>query len=211
MTYSLVIFDLDGTLIDSSEGIIRAVSETIRELKLEYLSPEFIRSCIGPPIGDSIGSKIGYSPEQIDAFYKVFRPIYKEKYLMDCTIYPGVVELLKKLRASGIKTAIATNKRKDYTKTLLDNLKLTLLFDAIEAVDMEGKLTKTDLVGNCMRRLSCPGEGTIMVGDARSDYDAASAWGIDFIGVKYGFGFCDDCLTEFNIVDSVSDLEKVIL
>ena len=148
--YPLVIFDLDGTLIDSSEGIVHAVLETIEELDYEPLSEEFIESCIGPPIGDSIGSRVGYTPEQIKRFYEVFRPLYKTKYLMECTVYPGIMKLLKALRIRGIKTAIATNKREDYTKTLLDNLGLSENLDYIEAMDMEGKLKKADLIGNCI-------------------------------------------------------------
>ena len=210
MNHSLVIFDLDGTLIDSSEGIVHAVTATIEELGYESLSVEFIESCIGPPIGDSIGSKVGYTKEQIARFYEVFRPIYKSKYLMECTVYPGIFELLNGLRDCGVKTAIATNKREDYTKTLLDDLGLSPMFDVIEAMDMEGKLTKTDLVRDCMSKLTCSSRETVMVGDADSDLKAAEACGIDFVGVRYGFGFRDGRDIGYPMAETVSDLEKLL-
>lgn len=209
--HPLVIFDLDGTLIDSSEGIVHAVLETIEELDYEPLSEEFIESCIGPPIGDSIGSRVGYTPEQIKRFYEVFRPLYKTKYLMECTVYPGITELLKALRTRGIKTAIATNKREDYTKTLLDNLGLSENLDYIEAMDMEGKLKKADLIGNCISASGCSVKDAVMVGDADSDLNAAKACGVDFIGVRYGFGFRTLENPSFDMAETVEELSRMLL
>ena len=209
--YPLVIFDLDGTLIDSSEGIVHAVLETIEELDYEPLSEEFIESCIGPPIGDSIGSRVGYTSEQIKRFYEVFRPLYKTKYLMECTVYPGIMELLKALRTRDIKTAIATNKREDYTKSLLDNLGLSEYLDFIEAMDMEGKLKKADLIGNCITESGCSVKDAVMVGDADSDLNAAKACGVDFIGVRYGFGFRTLENPDFDMAETVEELSRMLL
>lgn len=69
VNHNLIIFDLDGTLIDSAEGICHAAMETIDVLGYEHLSEQFIKNCIGPPIADSIGSKVGYTQKQIDDFY----------------------------------------------------------------------------------------------------------------------------------------------
>ena len=209
--YSLVIFDLDGTLIDSSEGIVHAVLDTIEELKLEPLSVEFIESCIGPPIGDSIGSRVGYTPDQIKLFYEVFRPLYKTKYLMECTVYPGIMNLLEDLKSKGIKTAIATNKREDYTKTLLDNLGLSKHLDYVEAMDMEGKLKKSDLINNCISKSGCSVKDAVMIGDADSDLNASKTCGVDFIGIRYGFGFRTIKNPEFTMVDTVEDLRTLLL
>lgn len=209
--YSLVIFDLDGTLIDSSEGIIHAVLDTIKLLNYEPLSAELIKSCIGPPIGDSIGSRVGYTPEEIESFYKVFRPIYKNNYLMECTVYPGITSLLGDLKNSGVTLAISTNKREDYTKILLENLGLTKYFDYIEAMDMSGKMKKTDLIKNCIVKSGCSPINTVMVGDAYNDYNAAKTCEVNFVGVRYGFGFKKSDNLDFVTVNNVEDLISKLL
>ena len=185
--------------------------DTIQELHLEPLSVEFIESCIGPPIGDSIGNRVGYTPEEIKRFYEVFRPLYKSKYLMECEVYPGIVDLLKDLRNKGIRTAIATNKREDYTKTLLDNLGLSQYFDYIEAMDMAGKLKKSDLIEICISKSACPKDDVVMIGDADSDLNAAKACGIDFIGVRYGFGFRTLENPDFTMAETIGEMRSLLL
>ncbi len=188
--YDVAIFDLDGTLIDSSVGIVHAVKDTIEQLGYDTLSDDFIKSCIGPPIGDSIGSKVGYTKEQIDDFYQIFRPIYKDKYLNECVIYPGINALLVDLREHGVITSIATNKRVDYTLKLLKDIGLFQLFDSVNAMDMDAKKKKSDLITDCIN--SNPEHDRnrfVMIGDTENDMNAAVECGVDVIGVRYGFGF----------------------
>ena len=209
--YDAVLFDLDGTLIDSSEGILHAVKDTIRQLGYNQLPDDFIKSCIGPPIGDSIGSKVGYSRDQIDEFYKIFRPIYKDRYLNECTIYPGITSLLADLRRNGIVTAIATNKRVDYTIRLLKDIGLYPLFDSVNAMDMDAKKTKSDLINECID--GNPGierKRFVMVGDTDNDLDAARKCHIDFIGVRYGFGF-KESIEGIPLADSAEELRDLLL
>lgn len=213
MSFSAAVFDLDGTLIDSSEGILRAVNDTIDILGFEKLDPDFIRSCIGPPIGDSIGSKVGYTQDEIKSFYEVFRPVYKDKYLMECHVYPGIPSVLDTLRNNGVKLGIATNKREDYTATLLESIGLSRYFDSVCAMDMEGRLKKPDILEKCIRSLGVPSENVVMIGDASSDLDAAVKCDVEFIGVGYGFGFrsTDDVPSRFRFSENVEQLTGIIL
>ena len=208
VSYNLVIFDLDGTLIDSAEGICHAVMETIETLGYDSLSEEFIRECIGPPIADSIGSKVGYTKKQIDDFYSVFRPLYKEKYLFECSVYPGIFDLLSDLKKGGKKLAIATNKRTDYATVLLEKIGLLDYFDTVKAMDMDGRSKKKDLVKGCIDEF--PGIGdTVMIGDSMNDYESAIANNIDFIGVRYGFGLKngnDQKMMMANTIEHLRDL-----
>lgn len=206
-----VIFDLDGTLIDSAPGIIKAVKDTLDELNYPQMSWNEIKSCIGPPIGDSIGNRMGYTENQIERFYETFRPLYKTKYLMDCSIYPGIQGLLEQLKRNGFLLGIATNKREDYALDLLDELGLINYFDIICAMDMNGKSNKKDLIMKCIKELNARKEDTIMVGDSENDRSAASQYGVKFIAAMYGFGFKDDipedCITAYN----VEELETLLL
>ena len=208
---SALIFDLDGTLIDSAPGIIKAAIDTLNELNYPQMSWDEIESCIGPPIGDSIGEKMGYTKYQIKRFYEVFRPLYKTKYLMDCTIYPGIEVLLENLKKHGYLIGVATNKREDYAKDLLDELDLTKYFDIISAMDMDGKSNKKDLIMNCINGLDARKEDTIMIGDSENDHSAAYQCGVEFIAALYGFGFKDHTPEDCKTVRNVEELKTLLL
>jgi len=208
---SAVIFDLDGTLIDSAPGIIKAAIDTLNELGYPQMSWDEIESCIGPPIGDSIGKKMGYTKDQIKEFYEVFRPLYKTKYLMECTIYPGIEDLLENLKELGFLLGVATNKREDYAKNLLDELDLTKYFNIICAMDMDSKSNKEDLIMNCINSLNARKENTTMIGDSENDHSAAIQCGVEFIAAMYGFGFKDHTPENCKTVYKVEELRPLLL
>ena len=209
MKYRAVIFDLDGTLVDSSDGIIRATEEAIDILKYPEMSPAEIRSYIGPPIGNSIIERNGLGADDLKEFNKIFRSIYKNKYLMNTTVYPGIMELLSDLNDRFV--GIATNKRIDYTMVLLDNLEMSAYCDIVEGLDMDGTLSKKDLIEKCVESSGESRENIVMVGDTTSDMNAAKECGIDFIGVTYGFGFkCSNDIKYGRTAESVQSLRGML-
>ncbi|MDR0334893.1 MAG: HAD hydrolase-like protein [Methanomassiliicoccaceae archaeon] len=211
MRYDAVIFDLDGTLIDSSEGIANAAEEAMRVLNYPKMPREELISFIGPPIGNAVIARYGYDGEELKRFNSVFRGLYKDKYLMQASIYPGATELLRDLKLS-VFVGIATNKRVDYTTTLLDRLGISRLCDDIQALDMEGKLNKKDLVENSIRTSGISDRKRIVViGDTRSDESAAKECGADFIGVTYGFGLRNKAdITHGRAADSIQSLRGIL-
>jgi len=186
--YRSVIFDLDGTLVDSSRGIIRATTEALETLGYPSMTSDEIRSLIGPPIGTAIVKSFGYDESEIPRFNNVFRDLYKNKYLMEAEIYSGITSLLECLKKKCF-LSVATNKRCDYTRTMLDNLNISHHFDAIEGSDFDGKLSKKDLIERCISAFEVSRPEIVMVGDTENDAFAAEECGIDFIGVLYGMGF----------------------
>ncbi|MCL2143082.1 MAG: HAD hydrolase-like protein [Methanomassiliicoccaceae archaeon] len=210
--YEAVIFDLDGTLIDSSEGIILAAEETLEALGYPSIERDELRSYIGPPIGEAITRRNGLGSDDLKRFNDVFRGIYKNKYLMRANVYPGVMDMLSGLRGI-ISVGIATNKREDMTKLLLDDLGISPLCDAAVGLDLEGKLKKKDIVEKCVSALgTADRKRIVMAGDTRNDAEAAKECGISFIGVTYGFGFRDRSeITYGSAADDVQSLRDLLL
>jgi len=133
--FKAVLFDLDGTLVDSSEGILNATKETLSRLGMAPPSDDEIKSCIGPPLGETLESIMRWSGSQKKEFYDVFRPIYRDKYVFQCKLYPGIEQLLIELQEKGVLVGIATNKRNDSTELLLQHLGIYGLFDTVIAQD----------------------------------------------------------------------------
>ena len=212
MRYDAVIFDLDGTLIDSSEGIVHAAEETIRMLGYPEIPREELISYIGPPIGNSIIARNGFDGDELKRFNPLFRELYKNEHLMKAEIYPDIMELLEDLRDS-VFVGIATNKRIDYTLILLENLGISRLCDTIQGLDMEGTLSKKDLIEKCIKTSGIKDRRRIVVvGDTEMDARAAKECGVDFIGVTFGFGFKNNADVGYGCAaEDVRSLRNILL
>lgn len=212
-SYSCVIFDLDGTLMDTSRGIIQATDFIIEKFQLPIISEDVKRSFIGPPIQKSIQLCYGIEQEQAWEIATVWRDAYKDKFLFEAYPYDGIYELLKILRKKKIKVCVATNKREDYAMRLLDYFSFTPWLDFIVGSDFAGKLSKTDMIQLCMKKTKMVDPAQcLMIGDTNGDMVAAQKCGIDFIGVTYGFGFKDEEASkfEFNVVKSTRDILDMV-
>jgi phosphoglycolate phosphatase len=209
--YKAVLFDLDGTVVDSSEGILNSAKEALAELGMDVPSDDEIRSCIGPPIGETLEKVVGFSQLEKKRFYELFRSVYKDKYLFQCSLYPGMTELLKELRKSNCLLGIATNKRIDTTKLLLDQFGIIDLFDVVVSQDRNEIKNKSDMISDALLNLMVDRNDAVMIGDSQNDLDAAKGAGVSFIGVCYGFGFKEPIKEEIELVDSVEDLRDLLI
>ncbi len=190
MQWPYLLFDLDGTLLDTSEGIKKSVEHTLRQLNLPALSDEVIRTFVGPPINRSLQQTFHLNDEETAHATAVFRDLYKNQYLFYAEAYQGIPELLDALRAAGYKLAVATYKREDYAVMVLEKFDLFRRFDVVKGCDFESKLTKTDIVKLALKELGCQDpKNAALVGDTVHDQTGAAACGMDFIAVTYGFGF----------------------
>lgn len=190
MRHRLVIFDLDGTLMDTSSGILMAVKDTITEHKMPELTEEQIRTFIGPPIQWSFEAQYGISKEQAQSMADTFRALYSTKHLLGAVPYPGIYDLLAALKLQGIKSAIATYKREDYALRLLKHYHFDDYTDIMYGGDNDGTLKKRDIIQKCIDTAGIHDlKEVVMVGDTLHDSNGAKELGVDFIGVSYGFGF----------------------
>ncbi len=184
-----VIFDLDGTLINTAEGIIDSAKYAMEKLGLPLLDDSELKKIIGPPLKKSFINLLGCDDETAQNGVNIFREYYSRQGLLKAEPYKGIVELLHYLRNKDIHIAVASYKREDFLLRLLTHFRMADVFDSIHGADIEGKLTKEDIIKKCMYELGAISDETIMVGDSGSDIKSAENVGIGFIGVTYGFGF----------------------
>ena len=214
--YEAVIFDLDGTLLDTSEGIFRSVSYVIARSNLTPLREEIMRTFIGPPIQRSFARVYSLADEDAQKAAAMFRDRYKDHDLLLAKPYEGIIDAMNELRDAGIKTAVATYKRQDYAEKILCHFGFDKVTDAICGSDAEGKLTKRDIIENAIKNLGVTDKKrSVMVGDSDNDAIGAKEIGVDFIGVTYGFGFfCAQDVNEYDntgVASSPRDLVGLII
>ena len=212
MRFDAVFFDLDGTLLDTSAGVIKAIDHIAEIYHLPVLSLLKKRSFIGPPIQDSFQLHYGLSKEQAWELATAWRDAYKDLFLLEAEPYEGIYDVLRFCREYDIKTGVATNKREDYTKKLLDHFGFTPLFDYIAGTDFDGRMKKADLIRACMEKVGISNpEKCLMIGDTTGDMEAAKNAGVGFLGVTYGFGFVNGTKGKFPLVNCCSDIENYIM
>lgn len=216
MKYRTVLFDFDGTLMDTSRGILYCAKKTISDLGFEIPDDATLRKFIGPPLKLSFMGVCGMDDEQATRAVQHYRERYAEKGMLEADIYPGMEKLLKSLGEGGVTCAVASVKMEKIVRKTLAHFGLTDYFDAIcgapEDVNIKGKEA---IVREAVSRTDSKPEDCLLVGD--SDYDAkgAEAAGIDFCAVLWGFGFSKmEDAAQFTcryIAEDVPTLERFLL
>lgn len=201
--YELVVFDVDGTLLDTTEGVVESVKFAINQYGLKMPSNEELKKFIGPPIQDSLANQYkGISDDLIKALTKAFRDNYKDVNLLKAEPYDGIYELCEKIIASGIKIAAATYKRHDYAVRLLKHFGFDKYSNILYGADDNNKLKKRDIIELAIKDSGITDYSqVVMVGDSSHDALGAEQIGVDFIGVTYGF--------EFETIEDVNGFRNV--
>ena len=189
--YCLLIFDLDGTLLDTSEGLMRAFRKTLTANGLPVKSDASLRAAIGPPFYQFLRETYPKLPErETIRLTDEFRRTYVEDGdLFRASLYPGVLETWELLRARGYTLAVATNKRQDQAVSILTRFGFDRYSTHLYGTDYANKMKKADVIRRCLHETGTAAEAAVMVGDTLGDAAGAEAVGIDFVGVCYGFGF----------------------
>ncbi|MCR5234636.1 MAG: HAD hydrolase-like protein [Lachnospiraceae bacterium] len=184
-----VIFDLDGTLLDTKEGILLSVRHTIKVLGYKELTYEQMLSFIGPPVQNSLKRLYGLTDEEAQTGAGIFRDYYKEEALLKAVPYDGIYDLCETLKEAGIKLAVATYKREDYAQRLLKHYGFDRYCDPMHGADNNNILKKQDIIRMCIDEMGATAEDSVLIGDTDNDARGAMEAGIPFIAVCYGFGF----------------------
>lgn len=217
MKYHTVLFDLDGTLTDSQEGITKCVHYALEHFGIEETDYEKLKLFIGPPLDDMFMEIYGFTKEQaVEARWK-YRERFQTVGMYENTPYDGIVEMLTELKAKGIKLGVATSKPEHFSRKILDKFEMTKYFDSISGADLEGNhVSKPDMIRVAMERLGKAAnetEGVLMIGDRVFDVEGAHECGMPCVGVRFGFakpGELEAAGAEY-IVETVDELHKLLL
>ena len=186
-----VLFDLDGTLTDSGEGIINCATLALRHFGLPIPAYEDMRTFVGPPLHDSF-VRFGVPADQTDEAIRVYRSRYVPTGMFENTPYPGVRELLEKLRAEGYTLYVATSKPEEMAVTILEKFDLAKYFCRICGASIDSSRSTKDAVIAYLLESSGAKEDMVMVGDTKYDILGAKTHGIPAIGVSWGYGKAEE-------------------
>ncbi|MBR5405959.1 MAG: HAD hydrolase-like protein [Oscillospiraceae bacterium] len=188
-TIKYVIFDLDGTLLDTSEGILESIAAAAEKMGLPPLTKRQRMSFLGPPLPQSFVTNYGCSAEEAQRAAAVFRAHYQAGAMLKAKPYRGIFALCRRLKENGIRMAVATYKREDYALTLLRHFGFDRYCDPMHGADPENRLKKEDIVRLCQKEMGADAENSVLVGDTAHDARGAVLAGTPFLAVTYGFGF----------------------
>ena len=182
-----IFFDLDGTLTDSGEGIFNCTELSLKHFGLPIPSRQEMRSIVGPPLRDTF-EKFGVPADGIETALEVFRSRYNTVGLFENTPYPGIRELLEKLKADGHRLFVATSKPESMAVRILDKFCLAKYFDIICGASFDKSRDCKEAVIAYLLEQTGSKENVIMVGDTAYDVIGAKFHGIPTVGVSWGFG-----------------------
>ena len=182
-----ILFDLDGTLTDSGEGIINCAILALEHYGLPIPDRDVMRTFVGPPLGDSF-LRHGVPEDKIPEAIAIYRARYIPIGAFENTPYPGVRELLEELKALGYTLFVATSKPETTSVKILEHFDLAKYFDRICGASNDLSRNSKEAVIEYLLELNGRTDNMIMVGDTKFDIIGAKAHGIPAIGVSWGYG-----------------------
>lgn len=184
-----LLFDLDGTLVNSKEGIVKSVYYALHALDIEESEPEKLERFIGPPLEESFREFYQLNDTGVRKAVELYRERYKKKGVYECSLYPGIDAALQALHEQGKRICLATSKPQVFAEQILDMHHVRQYFQCIVGATLDSSMIhKADIIREVMRQLPvATPDQLVMIGDRRYDIEGAKACGIKSIGVEYGF------------------------
>jgi phosphoglycolate phosphatase len=189
MPPSLVIFDLDGTLVNSLPDLAASVNFMRAEFGLEPIGLDDVKRGIGKGARNLVTKTMPQDDERIDEALELFLGHNGRTLAIHSRLYPGVMELLKSLNLAGIPIALVSNKNTAHSELLLRSLGIVDYFQTILGGDaVKNCKPAPDPLMEAIQRSGAHGKTTVMIGDSINDFDAAVAAGVRAIGCNFGYG-----------------------
>lgn len=209
-----ILFDLDGTLIDSSEGITRSAQYALAHFGIEEPDLEKLYFFIGPPLVDTFMEHYGFSKEKAVEAVAVYRERYQDTGIFECSLYPGVRECIEELRRRGYMIGMASSKPEVSCKRILEHFGILGMFDDVVGATFDGRIdSKEEVLNEVMRRWSdIPRDEMCLIGDTMFDIEGANKAGVPSIAVSFGFGNVDEMLKAGakTVIDDLRELPDVL-
>ena len=211
MSKKAILFDLDGTLTDSAEGILNSVTMVLKHYNIPLPDAQGMRVFIGPPLHDKF-VEFGVPIEEADASVELFRSRYNTIGKFENKPYPGIPEMLQKLKDAGHHLMVATSKPEITAIEVLEHFDIAKYFDHICGATMDrSRDSKEQVIAYLLEKeaYDCP---AVMVGDTAYDVVGAAAHSIPCIGVSWGYGNVQEMVSAGAscIADSVEELLNIL-
>ncbi|AQR95037.1 HAD family hydrolase [Clostridium saccharoperbutylacetonicum] len=213
--FEYILFDLDGTITDSGEGITKSVQYALKAFGIEVENIKELNKFIGPPLKDSFKRFYNFEDEKAELGLRKYREYYADKGIYENSLYDGIVEVLDKLKENNKKIILATSKPEVYAKEILKYFKIDEYFTFVGGADFEEtRVSKGDVIKYALKEAQVSDlSKTIMIGDREHDIIGAKENNIKSIGVLYGYGDVIE-LTQAradHIIKNVDELIDIIL
>jgi len=215
MKYATILWDLDGTIIDSGAGVFDCFRKTFAALGVAQPTDEQLRTFVGPPLRETFGIAMGFDAATTERALAIYRDEYHAHGALNATVYEGVVDVIAASRASGRTNSLATSKALPGTKVVGEHFNFLHLFDFLGTADAaEARYTKTDVLTYALSGLTKMGADTeriILIGDRIHDIDGARHHGLEVALVTWGYGNASEWAQADHIIESPAQLLQLIL
>lgn len=207
----IILFDLDGTLTESGEGITKCVQYALSRFGIEEPDLEKLQCFVGPPLLESFMEYAGLSREDAEKAVEYYRERYNTTGIYENRLYPKIRELLELLKVNDKILGVASSKPEVYVRKILEYFRVDGYFRVLVGSELDGRRTgKAEVIEEALRRLDLDWQrdSVLMVGDREHDVKGARECGIQCIGVTYGYGTREELekAGAVYIADSVEDL-----
>jgi phosphoglycolate phosphatase len=209
---STLIFDLDGTLVDSKPGILESFGNAANSI-FPNAKLDLAKVPVGPPIRQICRAVFpGISASDTELVAKAYRAHYDSQGWMKTSLYDGAIELLSQCQRAGLIMDVATNKPSGVSKALLSHLRIDGFFRSVVAVDSTEPpfAGKTEIIRHLLKSNEMDLKRTIYVGDTAEDSAAARACGIRFIWAAYGYGRMEGGEQILRTINKLAELGKFL-
>lgn len=188
--FEYILFDLDGTLTDSGEGITKSVQYALKYFGISVDDLKELNKFIGPPLKDSFKMYYNFDDEKAELGMVKYRERYADKGIYENSLYDGIIELLDALKKNDKKVILATSKPEVYAKQILKHFKIDHYFNFAAGSDFEEtRANKSEVIKYALKEAGISDlSKVVMIGDREYDIIGAKENGIKAIGVLYGYG-----------------------
>ena len=211
--YKYILFDFDGTLTNSSEGIFKSLTYAFESYGHGTPSLDLLKKFIGPPLYHSFTVYCGFDDKHAWEMTDKYRERYRVKGYLESCLYGGVADTLKALKEQGYILATASSKPLHLIDQICENLDIKKYFDFLGGTEFDNTSeSKATVIENAMKNIGASLDNTLMVGDTKFDIDGAHQVGIPCVAVTYGFGTLED-FKEYKaeyIVDKAEEILDIV-